>query len=67
MEKGARTMAWMLIVAAVVGALVIALHPDYRELFRQIRAGKPAETAIWRSNEIFYPAVGPTEELTGAK
>ena len=62
MEKGSKVMARMLLGAVVIGAVVMAFHPEYRELFGQLRRGTPALSAIWRSNEGYYPAVGATAE-----
>lgn len=62
MEKGAKAMAMMLLVAALLGVAVIFFNKDYRELFNMVRKGTPGETAIWRSNESFYPAVKAVAE-----
>ncbi|MBP7828744.1 MAG: hypothetical protein KA248_02375 [Kiritimatiellae bacterium] len=68
MEKGAKAMVMMLLVAFLLGIAVIALNQDYRELFNMVRKGTPGDTAIWRSNEAFYPVVKATvEEASDAK
>ncbi|MBU1693883.1 MAG: hypothetical protein KJ726_09520 [Verrucomicrobia bacterium] len=62
MEKGAKIMARMLLIACLLGLGVILFNPDYRQLFHLIRKGTPAEAAIWQSNLKYYPAVGATPE-----
>lgn len=62
MEKAAKVMAWMLFVAGLLGLIVMAIHPDYRQLVRLLRKGTPEESAIWQSNLNYYPAVGPRSE-----
>jgi hypothetical protein len=62
MEKAAKVMARMLLIACLLGVGVIIFHPDYRQLFHQVRKGIPSECSIWQSNLEYYPAVGATPE-----
>lgn len=62
MEKAAKVMARMLLIACLLGVGVIAFNPDYRQLFNLVRKGTPSESAIWQTNLEYYPAVGATPE-----
>ena len=57
MERGARAIAIMLIVALVLGTFIVLIQGDYRESFRKIWKGRPADAPIWNSNADYYPAV----------
>lgn len=57
MERGTKTLIFLLAGALVFGALVIALNPDYRGTFRAWVRGTPDEATIWRSNEAYYDAI----------
>ena len=49
--------AWLIAVALLVGALVVAFNPAYRQALLAIARGEPAESPIWKSNRDYYPDV----------
>ncbi len=57
-----RTLGWLLAGAFLLGLLVTALHPAYRGALRAIWSGAPETSPIWRSNERYYPRIGPRGE-----
>ena len=52
-----RKILWLVAVTTLVGLLVIALNPDYREAMRSALRGRPGDSPIWRTNARFYPAI----------
>lgn len=57
MEQGSKTLLTILAVALLVGALVVAFNPAYRQALLAIARGEPAESPIWKSNRDYYPDV----------
>jgi hypothetical protein len=57
MERGALALARTLLLAFVMGLAVAALHPSYRDTLRNIRRGTPERSAIWLSNQAYYPEI----------
>ncbi len=57
METSSKAVLWLVGLAMVVGAVVLAFNPEYRDTLRAWRQGMPAEAAIWRSNDRYYDAV----------
>lgn len=57
MEKGAWALARILLAALLMGALVLALNPDYRETLGALRRGDATSSPIWLSNQSYYPEV----------
>ena len=57
MEQGARSLLIILCAALLAGAVVIAVHPAYRQAFFSILNGTPAESPIWQSNAEYYPDI----------
>jgi hypothetical protein len=57
MEQGSRTLMIILATALLLGALVIAFNPAYRQAFLAIVRGQPAESPLWQSNRDYYPDV----------
>ena len=57
MEQGAAKLAKILAFALLLGVLVTAFNPAYRQAFLAIARGKPAESPIWKSNIEYYPDI----------
>jgi hypothetical protein len=57
MEQGSKTLLIILATALLIGALVVAFNPAYRQSFLAMLRGKPAESPIWQSNRSYYPDV----------
>jgi len=57
MERGAKTLLYILIGSLVIGALVVASVPVYRRTALAIWHGEPAQSPIWRSNQAYYTEV----------
>lgn len=66
MEKGARALLFILIGALLVGAVVIALVPIYRQTAFALWRGRPEASAIWSSNRGYYTEIhfseGPVDD-----
>ena len=61
MEKGAKTLLWILALSLGVGLAMLVLHADYREAARAMAKGTPDQSPIWLSNESYYPGIQPDE------
>lgn len=57
MEQGAKKLAQILLAAVLLGFIVVALNPAYRNAFLNIMRGTPAESPIWQSNIKYYPDI----------
>jgi acyl-CoA synthetase (AMP-forming)/AMP-acid ligase II len=57
MEQGSKTLLITLVTALLMGALVVALNPAYRQAFFALVRGEPAASPIWTSNRDYYPDV----------
>ncbi len=57
MEKGARALAILILLALLLGLVIIAVNPDYRQAAICQWNGKPDQSPIWVSNAEFYPDV----------
>ncbi len=57
MEQGAKALLRILIAALILGAAVIALHPQYRETAKAIWQGHPETSPIWVSNSGYYTEI----------
>jgi len=67
MDKGARTVARILIVALLLGVVVLAANAKYRRTLLSVWKGEPERSPIWLSNEAYYPEVGLHIEKTDAE
>ncbi len=59
MEQGSKTLLLILATALLMGALVVAFNPAYRQTFLAQLRGEPAASLIWKSNREYYPAIAP--------
>lgn len=67
MEQGSKTLLIILVTALLMGGLVIAFNPAYRQAFFCLLRGDPAGSPIWTSNREYYPDVAlPTVAPTAA-
>lgn len=57
MEQGSKTLLIILVTALLMGALVVALNPAYRQAFFALVRDEPAASPIWTSNRDYYPDV----------
>ena len=57
MEQGAAKLAKILAFALLLGVVVTALNPSYRQAFLAIVRGQPEESPIWKSNAEYYPDI----------
>ena len=57
MEKGAKALAILLILAFALGLVIILVNPDYRQAAIAQWKGEPEKSPIWISNLEFYPDV----------
>ena len=57
MEQGAAKLAKILAFALLLGVMVTAFNPAYRQAFLAMARGKPAESPIWKSNIEYYPDI----------
>ncbi len=57
MEQGAAKLAKILAFALLLGVVVTAFNPSYRQAFLAIVRGRPAESPIWKSNIEYYPDI----------
>lgn len=57
MDKGAKAIARILVVAVLLGVVVALTHPDYRATVLAIARHHPALSPLWISNRDYYPAV----------
>jgi hypothetical protein len=57
MEQGSKTLLIILGTALLMGALVVAFNPAYRQAFVAQVRGEPATSPIWKSNREYYPDV----------
>jgi len=57
MEQGSKTLLIILATALLMGGLVIAFNPAYRQSFFCLLRGEPASSPIWTSNREYYPDV----------
>jgi hypothetical protein len=57
MERGVKALVWVLLLATLLGAAVIALHPDYRAAARALIRGQVESSPIWQSNAAYYREV----------
>ncbi len=54
-----RKILWFAIGTVLLGALVLALNPDYRATLLGLLRNRPADTPIWESNSRYYPDIKP--------
>ncbi len=64
MEKGAKTIAILLLVSLALGLAVLLLNPDYRETAKAIFRGQADQSPLWQSNREYYTEVKPPIEST---
>lgn len=57
MERGAKTLLFILIGALAVGALVVAVVPAYRLTAVALWRGHVQQSPIWESNRTYYSEV----------
>ena len=57
MEEGAKALAKIILASLVLGALVVALHPQYRETARAIWRSQVESSPIWISNGAYYSGI----------
>ena len=57
MEEGAAKLAKILAFALLLGVVVTAFNPAYRQAFLAMARGTPAESPIWKSNLGYYPDI----------
>jgi len=57
MERGVRVLVRMLAMAALLGSLVIALHPAYRATAVAMWRGDVTVSPIWKTNLHYYREV----------
>ena len=62
MQRGMKFLVWLLVAALCLGALVLMLHPAYRDAFQALRRGEPDRSLIWQSNRDYYDQVIPGED-----
>lgn len=73
MERGAKALSIMLLLALALGALIIAVNPMYRQAAIAMWKGEPEKSPIWISNLEYYPDVtlvgrpAPTEPADDAE
>lgn len=68
MEQGSKTLLIILVTALLMGGLVIAFNPAYRQAFFCLLRGDPAGSPIWTSNREYYPDIAlPVAAPTAAK
>ena len=65
MEKGAKALAILLILALTLGAVLLLVNPDYRQAAIAQWKGEPDKSPIWISNLEFYPDVTLKTEQVG--
>ncbi len=58
MERGVTMLVRILLGAVLLGGLVIAFHPDYRETFMAMLGREVEQSPIWQSNAGYYEDVG---------
>lgn len=58
MERGAQALVKILLASMLLGAAVLAFHPEYRNTVASLWRGEPAASDVWGSNATYYPAVG---------
>jgi hypothetical protein len=63
MERGVKALVRILLVAALLGALVIALHPSYRATAIALWRGDLNASPIVQSNRNYYPDVKVVGEV----
>ena len=59
MEKLGKSIAIMLVSAALIGFLVILFNPTYRKTASCILNGQTTNSPIWQSNSDYYPDLVP--------
>ena len=57
MEQGSKTLLIILLTALLMGGLVVAFNPAYRQAFFCLLRGEPASSPIWTSNRDYYPDI----------
>jgi len=57
MEKGAKALAILLLLAFALGVVILLVNPDYRQAAIAVWKGEPDKSPIWISNIEFYPDV----------
>ncbi|HOW98706.1 MAG TPA: hypothetical protein P5567_02320 [Kiritimatiellia bacterium] len=57
MERGAKALSIMLLLALALGAVIIAVNPMYRQAAIAMWKGEPEKSPIWISNSEYYPDV----------
>ena len=57
MNNGPKALLIILCAALLLGVLVIAFNPAYRQALLAIARGKPAESPLWKSNLDYYPEI----------
>lgn len=57
MERGVKMLTRIIALALTMGALVIAVHPDYWDTFKAMWWGDVEASAIWESNRSYYSEV----------
>ena len=62
MDNGAKAFVFMMLISLLLGALVVAINPSYRNTMRALAAGVVEQGPIWQSNSTYYEAVQLEEE-----
>jgi hypothetical protein len=57
MERGVKMLTRIIALALTMGALVIAVNPDYRDTLKAMWWGDVEASAIWESNRSYYSEV----------
>jgi hypothetical protein len=57
MDQGSKKLAIILGIALLLGAVVVAFSPAYRQAFICIVKGQPDQSPIWKSNIDYYPDI----------
>jgi hypothetical protein len=59
MDRGAKTIAGILVFALALGLVVTFAHPAYRRTAAAMFSGAAESSPLWISNRHYYPLIGP--------
>lgn len=57
MERGAKALARMLVIALLLGLVILFVHRDFRQTAVAMIHGQPESSPIWLSNQAYYSEV----------
>ena len=60
MDRGAKTIAAILVFALALGLIVTLAHPAYRRTAAALLSGDAESSPLWISNRHYYPLIGST-------